>query len=63
MWLNHNIFINENIDKTDDRVAALKEWVDEQYASGRVTQISNNELWEASKGSAYCEDVQPVLPL
>jgi hypothetical protein len=27
----------------------LKEWVDNQYANGRVTTIGKEELWEASK--------------
>lgn len=49
MWLNRNVFINDGIEKTDERVAALKEWVDGQYASGRVTLISDDELWEACR--------------
>ncbi len=49
MWLSRNVFIGENIEKNDSRVLKLKEWVDNQYANGRVTTIGKEELWEASK--------------
>ncbi|MEG1661719.1 MAG: 2-isopropylmalate synthase [Clostridiales bacterium] len=45
MWLNKQLRKNgETVDKNDPRVVQLKEWVDAQYATGRVTTISNNEL-------------------
>ncbi len=34
----------KRIDKKDTRVARIKEWVDEQYRSGRTTAISDDEL-------------------
>ena len=34
------------IDKHDPLVTGLKAWVDEQYAQGRVTAITDNELKE-----------------
>lgn len=45
-WLNRYMGLCESnsLDKRDDRVIKLKEWVDEQYAAGRVTSISNEEL-------------------
>ena len=47
MWLaNHLHVSNQEISKNDERVIRLKEWVDEQYASGRVTTIGQEELEE-----------------
>ncbi len=42
MWLSE--YIGETVAKTDARVARLKDWVDAQYAAGRVTTISPAEL-------------------
>ncbi|NLO47406.1 MAG: 2-isopropylmalate synthase [Clostridiales bacterium] len=49
LWLNRNIFIGNTISKNDERVLKLKDWVDNQYAKGRVTTIGKEELWEAAK--------------
>ena len=45
-WINQNFDLTgENmIDKRDPLVAALKEWVDKEYESGRTTSLSNEEL-------------------
>ncbi len=34
----------EKVDKKDERVLKLKDWVDKQYEAGRVTSISDEEL-------------------
>ncbi len=45
MWLIKHLGLEEkSIDKNDPRVLKIKEWVDAQYAAGRVTNISNGEL-------------------
>ncbi len=45
-WINSFFGLegSKRIDKKDDRVVRIKEWVDEQYKSGRVTAIGDNEL-------------------
>ncbi len=40
---------SKRLDKKDQKVVKLKEWVDEQYRSGRVTALSDDELEEAIK--------------
>lgn len=40
---------SKRLDKKDQKVLKLKEWVDEQYRSGRVTALSDDELEEAIK--------------
>ena len=35
---------DKRIDKRDEKVIRIKEWVDEQYKNGRVTSISDREL-------------------
>lgn len=40
---------SKRLDKKDQKVIKLKEWVDDQYKSGRVTALSDNELEEAVK--------------
>ena len=44
MWAGQNLYPGQKISKDDPRVLRLKEWVDRQYAEGRVTIISTNEL-------------------
>jgi len=49
MWLKSyykSIGINEEIDKKDQRVLMLKEWIDQQYRQGRTTSIGDDELIE-----------------
>jgi isopropylmalate/homocitrate/citramalate synthase len=40
---------NQRLDKRDERVRKIKEWVDEQYRNGRVTALGDSELEEAIK--------------
>ena len=49
MWLTKYLGLEEPVAKTDERVVKLKEWVDKQYANGRVTTIGKSELAEAGK--------------
>lgn len=49
IWMSKSLFPGEQIRKDDPRVAKLKEWVDAQYAEGRVTNISNRELNDACR--------------
>ncbi len=44
MWLTTHLGSETPIPKNDERVVKLKEWVDAQYASGRVTTIGKDEL-------------------
>ena len=44
MWLTRHLHSETPIPKTDERVVKLKEWVDAQYAGGRVTTIGKDEL-------------------
>jgi isopropylmalate/homocitrate/citramalate synthase len=45
-WINNYFALSgENrVDKKDARVSLVKEWVDEQYANGRLTVIGDEEL-------------------
>ena len=47
VWLAR--YLDEEITKSDERVVKLKNWVDAQYAAGRVTIITYNEMEEAAK--------------
>ena len=47
VWLAR--YLNEEIMKSDERVVKLKGWVDAQYAAGRVTIITYNEMEQAAK--------------
>ncbi len=49
MWLTKYLGLTEPVAKTDERVVKLKEWVDRQYANGRVTTIGKSELEAAGK--------------
>ena len=48
VWLSHHT--GRPVEKSDPDVAALKRWVDAQYASGRVTNIGGAELAEVYEG-------------
>jgi isopropylmalate/homocitrate/citramalate synthase len=50
-WINGYFGLSgdKRIDKRDQRVAKIKEWVDEQYKNGRVTALGDTELGEAIK--------------
>lgn len=45
-WINENYGLEgvDALDKRDPLVAELKEWVDDEYAGGRVSALSNHEL-------------------
>ena len=45
-WINSNFDLcDENkIDKKDERLAPIKEWIDNEYANGRNTAIGHSEL-------------------
>ena len=45
-WINQNyrLTADEMLDKTHPLVVALKAWIDEQYAGGRVASMSTHEL-------------------
>ncbi|MCR4434659.1 MAG: 2-isopropylmalate synthase [Clostridiales bacterium] len=50
-WINNYFGLSgsKRIDKKDEKVAKLKDWVDQQYQTGRVTAIGDEELLEAMK--------------
>ncbi|MBR5453194.1 MAG: 2-isopropylmalate synthase [Clostridia bacterium] len=45
-WINENYELSgdEAVDKRDPIVIKMKEWIDAEYADGRVASLSNNEL-------------------
>ncbi len=45
-WINENYELSgdEAVDKRDPIVVKMKEWIDAEYADGRVASLSNNEL-------------------
>lgn len=47
-WINENYALtgDEQVDKRSPLVMAVKEWVDKEYAAGRQTSLSNEELEE-----------------
>ncbi|ABN54352.1 MAG TPA: 2-isopropylmalate synthase [Hungateiclostridium thermocellum] len=47
-WINSHFGLEgaKRIDKRDERIVKIKEWVDEQYKAGRVTSIGDDELEE-----------------
>ena len=47
VWLAR--YLKEEVNKSDERVVKLKNWVDSQYASGRVTIITYNEMEQAAR--------------
>jgi isopropylmalate/homocitrate/citramalate synthase len=48
-WINGDFGLEggKRLDKRDERVVKIKDWVDGQYNGGRVTSIGENELEEA----------------
>ncbi|MBN1594628.1 2-isopropylmalate synthase [candidate division FCPU426 bacterium] len=50
-WINSRLKIPEKfkVEKNDPGVVAIKEWVDEEYKNGRVTGISDEEMWEQAR--------------
>ena len=45
-WINHHYHLagNDAVSKHDPIVLFIKEWTDAEYATGRVTAISTEEL-------------------
>lgn len=50
-WINARLEIPEKlrVGKKDPGVVTIKEWVDEEYKNGRITGISDNEMWEQAR--------------
>ena len=48
VWVNQHLKLTgpAAIDKHDPLILGLKKWVDDQYAAGRVTSITDGELTE-----------------
>ncbi len=46
LWINNNFRLSEQdmVDKKDEGVAKIKEWIDKEYESGRTTSISDDEM-------------------
>ena len=55
-WINHHYKLkgDSQLDKKDDLVVKLKEWVDKQYEEGRVTVLTDNEL--ENQINVICEE-------
>ena len=47
-WINntYNLPESEQVDKKDPVVLAMKEWIDQEYAGGRVSTLSLHEIEE-----------------
>ncbi len=47
-WINENYRLtgDEQVDKRDEVVIKLKEWIDKEYEDGRQTSLSNSEIEE-----------------
>ncbi len=47
-WINENyrLTASEQVDKRDELVIKLKEWIDKEYEDGRQTSLSNGEIEE-----------------
>ena len=45
-WINqnYNLVADEQVDKRDPIVVAVKEWVDKEYEDGRTASLSTEEL-------------------
>ena len=57
-WINDNYGLegDEQVDKKSELVIRLKDWIDAEYAGGRQTSLSNDELEakiEALSGGKY----------
>ena len=48
-WINNffGLSTSRKLDKKDERIYIIKNWIDNQYSSGRVTSIGDDELIEA----------------
>ena len=61
-WINtfYRLKAEEQLDKNCDLVRALKVWVDEEYLSGRVTVLTDEELVTQIKRT--CEELGIAMP-
>ena len=61
-WINtyYKLKENQQLDKSCDLVRALKVWVDEEYAAGRVTVLTDEELIAQIKKT--CEELEIPMP-
>lgn len=50
-WLNARLKIPEEhkVQKNDPGVVAIKNWVDQEYVNGRITGISDEEMWDQAR--------------
>ena len=50
-WINtyYSLADNDRIDKRDEGVTAIKEWIDNEYATGRTTVIGDAEMEQQVK--------------
>ena len=46
IWINnyYDLVGDRKIDKKDDRIKKIKEWIDNEYEQGRITVISDVEM-------------------
>jgi isopropylmalate/homocitrate/citramalate synthase len=53
-WINSYFGLegSKRLDKRDESVIKIKDWIDEQYKNGRVTALGDNELEEAIRAIA-----------
>ena len=61
-WINtyYKLKDNDQLDKSCDLVRALKVWVDEEYAAGRVTVLTDEELVAQIKKT--CDELGIPVP-
>lgn len=48
-WLNTQLFQDKKIDKSHPGIAKIKEWIDTQFAAGRVNVVSDEEMLDLVK--------------
>jgi hypothetical protein len=61
-WINtyYRLKEDQHLDKNCDLVRALKVWVDEQYAQGRVTVLTDEEL--VTQIEKVCDELGIPMP-
>jgi len=60
-WINSTYHLSgdKTVDKSSDLVHVLKAWVDEEYANGRVTVMTDDEM--VTKINLVCQDLNITL--
>lgn len=48
-WVNQNLKLKKKISKNNTGIKKMKEWIDRQYAKGRVVGITDEEMFELVK--------------